>query len=96
MMLIFDHTIDRYVGEFFTVTAEAYDAGVDELVEGGMDEGEAHAKLLDESEWAEDMEGVALVSTGPLCLHCRRRLPVPQTRFCGVVCEASFYAEVQS
>jgi len=27
-MLIFDHTIDRYVGEFFTVTAEAYDAGV--------------------------------------------------------------------
>jgi hypothetical protein len=61
-----------------------------------MDEGEAHARLLDESEWSEDMDGVALVSTGPLCLHCRMRLPVPQTRFCGVVCEASFYAEVQS
>ena len=95
-MLIFDHTIDRYVGEFFTVTVEAYDAGVDELVEGGMDEGEAHAKLLDESEWSEDMEGVALIGTGPLCLQCRRPLPVPQTRFCGVVCEASFYAEVNS
>ena len=28
VMLIFDHTIDRYVAEWFTVTAEAYDAGV--------------------------------------------------------------------
>jgi hypothetical protein len=96
MLLIFDTSRDLYVGELLTVTPEAYDAMVDDLVEGGMDEGEAHARLLDESEWSPDMEGVEALRDWPLCLQCRRPLWPTQTRFCDVVCEAGFYVETRS
>jgi hypothetical protein len=93
MLFIFDAARGLYVGELLTVTPEAYDDLVDELVEGGMDEGEARARLLDESEWAPDMEGVELIPGPRLCLQCRRPLGPTQTRFCDVVCEAGFYVE---
>jgi CheY-like chemotaxis protein len=41
------------------------------LIEGGMDEGEARARLLDESECAPDMEGVEFVPGPRLCLQRR-------------------------
>jgi len=41
------------------------------------------------------MDGVAPVTRWPLCLQCRRQLRVLQIRFCDVLREASFYAEVQ-
>jgi hypothetical protein len=95
-MLIFDATRDLYVGELLTVTPEAYNDMLEELVEGGMDEGEARARLLDESEWAPDMEGVEFITGPRLCLQCRQPLPAELTRFCDVVCEAGFYVETRS
>jgi hypothetical protein len=95
-MLIFDAARGLYVDELLTVTPDAYDDLVDELIEGGMDEGEARARLLDESECAPDMEGVEFVPGPRLCLQRRRPLLPTLTRFCDVVCEAGFYVETRS
>jgi hypothetical protein len=87
MLLIYDHRLDAYVGERLTVPRWLFDQAVEELVEGGEDEGKACARLLDEREWA----GVEGVERAQLCLHCREPLSRPR-RFCGAVCEAAFVA----
>jgi len=94
--LRYDDHLDRFVGERFSIDADAFADALDELVEGGMPEEEAHLFLLQDEEWSPDMEGVAALPSWPLCLPCRLPLWPTQSRFCDVVCEASFYAAAYS
>ncbi len=89
MLLIYNAESDCYEGERLSVPRWLWDEAVDELVEGGMDDAAARRLLLEESEWL-DVEGTDLL---PLCLHCRKPL-APGLKFCDVLCEASFIAEV--
>lgn len=92
VLLIYNADTDCYEGEQVAVSVEAFEARVQVLISTGVREGAARGIVLDEAVWRPDMAGV--VELPRLCLHCRQ--PSRERRFCNVVCEAGFYAEVHS
>jgi len=92
VLLIYNPDSDSYEGPEASVPRWLFDEAVDELVEGGLSEAAARSRLLDESEWS-NVEGVE--DLAPRCLHCRVEV-APGRRFCSVVCEAAFIADVHS
>ena len=63
--LHYDDHLDRFVGERFSIDADEFADALDELVEGGMPEEDAHLFLLQEDEWSPDIEGVELLPYAP-------------------------------